>query len=187
MYFDFGALNDAELVILVVAGLLLLFAGYRVKKIAFYIVWFLIGYFITIQAMPLMGNVVPEIVGNDIWQNLLPIAGGLLMGMIGFSIEKVCVGGAAFGVVLIITAQYFGTDMQTMLIGAVIGIVAAGAAVMLMKPATIIVTSVAGAYVLTNGILHFAPGLPADTAYFPILLGSSAIGAVVQFVTSKHY
>ena len=46
-------------------------------------------------------------------------------------------------------------------------IIAAGAAVTLMKPATIIATAVAGAYALTIAILALFPGINKETFYAP--------------------
>lgn len=185
MNLDLSQLNQTEVIAMAVAGLLLLFAGYKIKKIAFFIIWFLIGVNLMNLLMPEINKLAPDIVGNDLWQNLLPIAGGLLLALLGFSIEKLCVGGICFALVMIVTAQYFGTEMQTMLIGAVIGVVAAGLAVALMKPAIIIATALAGAYTLTVGVLYFAASIDGATFYFPILIGLTAIGSGVQFATTK--
>ena len=108
------------------AGLLLMFLGYKIKKIAFFIVWFLLGYIATGYLMPIINGAVAEIANNELWQSLLPIAGGLLLGLMGFMIEKVCLGGICFGLVIMMTAQYFGTEIQTMAIGAIIGTLAGG-------------------------------------------------------------
>lgn len=185
MNLDFSQLNSAEVIAMAVAGLLLLFAGYRIKKIAFFIIWFLIGVNLMNIILPELNKAFPDIAGNDLWQNLLPIAGGLLLALLGFSIEKICVGGICFALVMITATQYFGTEMQTLLIAAVIGVVAAGLAVALMKPAIIVATALAGAYTLTVGILYFATSLDGAALYFPILIGLTAVGSGVQFATTK--
>lgn len=136
--------------------------------------------------MPTLENLVPQIIGNDLYQILLPIGGGLLLALLGFSIEKLCVGGICFALVMVITVRYFGTEMQTLAIGGVVGIIAAGAAVMLMKPAIIVATAVAGAYVVTLAILELFPDISREIYYFPILGGLSAIGSVFQFLTTKR-
>ncbi|MBO7657278.1 hypothetical protein J6S55_01360 [Candidatus Saccharibacteria bacterium] len=168
------------------AGLLLLFLGYKIKKIAFFIVWFLLGYILTGYLMPIINGAVAEIANSDLWQNLLPIAGGLLLALMGFMVEKVCIGGAVFGLALMMTAQYFGTEIQTMAIGGVVGVVLAGFAVMMLKPATIIATSVAGGYALTLAILALAPDLDKEMLFWPMILGFSALGSFVQFLTTRH-
>ena len=87
---------------------------------------------------------------------------------------------------MVITIQYFGTEMQTLAIGGIIGIIAAGAAVTLMKPATIIATSAAGAYALTIAVLALFPSISKETFYFVILGGLTLIGSVFQFLTTKR-
>lgn len=168
------------------AGITLIFLGYKIKKIAFFVVWFLLGYILTGYLMPIINGAVADIANSSLWQSLLPIGGGLLLGLMGFTVEKICLGGACMGLALTITAQYFGTDIQTMLIGGVVGAVLAGAAVMMMKPATIVVTSIAGAYALTLAILKLAPGIDGETLYWPLILGFGALGTVIQFITTRH-
>ena len=167
-------------------GLLLMFLGYRIKKTAFFIIWFLLGYIATGYLMPIITGAVPEIANSSLWQSLLPIGGGLILGLMGFMIEKICLGGICFGLTIMMTAQYFGVDFQTMAIGGVVGIVAGGLAVMMMKPATIIATAVAGGYALTLAILALMPDLDAEAIFWPMILGFSALGAGVQFFTTRH-
>lgn len=178
-------LGTPELIAMIIVGVLALFFGYRIKKVAFFIVWFIIGLNLTTNILPWLNGLVPQIAGNELWQNLLPIAGGLLLALMGFTIEKVCVGGIVFALTLMITAQYFGTEPQTLAIGAVVGIILAGAAVMLVKPAIIIATAIAGGCVVTLGILKWT-GLDHDMLYFPLLIGISVLGAVVQFATTRR-
>ena len=180
------SLEVYELIIFIAIGLAVLFFGYRLKKIAFFIIWFLLGFNLMMFLMPTINNLVPDIADNPIYQTLLPIAGGVLLAMMGFSIEKLCVGGIAFLLVMMITVQYFGTEMQTLAIGGVVGVIAAGAAVALMKPAIIVATALAGSYALTLVIFAFFNGLNFDTYYWPILLGITVIGAGFQFLSTKH-
>ena len=176
--------SEAELVVMMAIGAAVLFAGYRIKKIAFFIVWFIIGLNLTHFIMPWINSTLPDIADSDLWQNLLPVAGGLLLGLMGFSIEKICVGGIAFALTMMIVVQYFGTEMQTLAIGAVIGVVAAGTAFMMIKPAIIIATALAGSYAITVGTMQLA-GLE-ESVYFPMLIGIAVLGAAVQFATTKH-
>ena len=179
-----ASFSEAELVVLMAIGAAVLLAGYRIKKIAFFIVWFIIGLNLTTFLMPWINTVVPQIAGNDLWQGLIPIAGGLLLALMGFSIEKVCVGGITFALVLMIIAQYFGRDPQTLVIGAVVGVIAGGAAVMMIKPAIIIATSLAGAYVITMGVIQLSE--VGMDMYFPMLFGIAVFGAITQFLTTKN-
>lgn len=175
-----------EMLIMAAAGLALLIFGYRIKKIAFFIIWFILGFNLTTILLPTIANISPEIVSSELWQALLPVGGGLLLALLGFSIEKLCVAGICFALVMIITAQYFGTDIQTLAIGGIVGVIAGGAATMLMKPAIIIATSVAGAYSLTLAILTLIPGIDKNMFYFPILIGLSLVGSIIQFITTKR-
>lgn len=184
---DLSRIQIPEIILMTIVGVLLLFLGYRIKKFGFFIIWFLIGFNLMGILMPMINKVAPEaVVTSELWQNLLPIAGGLLLAMLGFTIEKICVGGIVFGLTLMITSQYFGTDIQTLAIGGIIGIVLAGAAVMLMKPAIIIASSLMGGYVLTLAVFMWFTGIDRAVFYFPLLIGISAIGIVTQFITTRR-
>lgn len=174
-----------ELIVFIVLGLIILLFGYRIKKIAFFIVWFLLGFNIMLMLMPTLNNLVPQIVGNDLWQNLLPIAGGLLLALLGFSIEKLCVAGICFALVMMVTARYFGTDVLTLAIGAIVGVFAGAAAVMMMKPSIIIATSIAGSYVLTLALLALFTQIDLTVWYWPILIGLAFLGTLFQFSTTR--
>lgn len=175
-----------ELIILIALGLALVFFGYRIKKIAFFLVWFLLGYNITVFLLPAINNIVPQIAEQSLWQNLLPVGGGLLLALLGFSIEKLCVGGICFALVMVLAVNYFGSDVATLAIAAIIGVIAAGAAVTLMKPAVIIATSVAGAYAVTIALLGLFPEISKEVFYFPLIGIITLIGALLQFSTTKH-
>lgn len=171
-----------------VAGLSLglMLAGYRIKKVAFFVIWFLLGMTLVGYLMPWIESLVPAVSEQSLWGWLLPLAGGLLLAFMGFSIEKFCVAGICFGLVLAITVQYFGTEMQTILVGAVVGVIAAGAATMMMKPAIIIATAVAGAYILTLSLILLFPQISESVFYWPMLVGGSVVGTVFQFLTTKR-
>ncbi len=168
------------------ASLALMLVGYKIKRVAFFIIWFLLGYIATGYLMPIINGAVAEIANNQLWQSLLPIVGGLLLALMGFMIEKICLGGICFGLVIMMTAQYFGTEIQTMVVGAIIGVIAGGVATMMMKPATMIATSVAGGYALTLAILALAPDLDRATLFWPMILGFSLFGSLVQFISCRH-
>ena len=184
MNMDLTQFTTTELIVMVAVGIAVLLFGYKIKKAAFFIIWFIIGLNLMHYLMPWLINTVPEIATNELWQNLLPIAGGLLMALLGFSIEKICLGGIVFALTMVITAQYFGTEMNTLIVGAVVGVILAGAAVMLMKPAIIVATAIAGAYVVTLGILYWTA--VGASSFFPILIGTAAAGSLFQFITTKR-
>lgn len=175
-----------ELIIMLGMGLAVLLFGYRLKKIAFFVIWFLLGYLGITYLMPEITKIWPDVASNDLYRNLIPIGGGLLLALLGFSIEKLCLGGICFALTMLIGVQYFGTEMQTLAITAVIGIIAAGAAVMLMKPATIIATAAAGAYAIALAVLALVPNLSFGDYYWPLIIGVTVVGSVFQFLTTKR-
>ena len=174
-----------ELIVFGMLGLIVLLCGYRIKKVTFFLMWFILGYNLMMLFLPTLNTWVPQIAGNDLWQILLPIGGGLLLGLLGFSIEKLCVGGISFALVMLITVRYFGTEIQTLAIGGVAGVIAGAIAVMLMKPAIIVATSLGGAYLLTMILLSLVPAIDFTVFYWPILLGLTAVGSLIQFSTTK--
>ena len=175
-----------EMLVMSGLGLALVLFGYRIKKIAFFIIWFLIGYNLMLILMPWIGTFAPEVVNTELYQILLPIGGGALLALLGFSIEKFCVSAICFALVMLITVQYFGTDVTTLAIGGVVGLVAGALATKLMKPAVIIATSLAGGWTLTLAILTFFPGLSSEIFYFPLIVGITVIGVLFQFKTTEH-
>lgn len=179
-------LGVPEAVIMLGLGAAVLLFGYRIKKIAFFIIWFLLGFNLMMWLMPTINGVVPEIAASELYQTLLPIGGGLILALLGFTIEKLCVGGICFALVMVITVQYFGAEMQTLAIGGIVGIIAAGLAVTIMKPATIIATAVAGAYALTLAIMKLNASIDFGTFYWPMILGIAALGSIFQFMTTKR-
>ncbi len=178
--------DTPELIITLGIGLAVALFGYRLKKIAFFIIWFLLGYCGTQYLMPTLTQMWPEIMATELYQMLVPLAGGLLLALLGFSIEKLCVGGICFALTILVAMQTFGTEMSTIAIAAVIGVLLAGVAVMLMKPATILVTAGAGGYAMAIAILGLVPELAAEIYYWPLLLGIMAVGAIFQFLTTKR-
>lgn len=175
-----------ELIIMLGVGLAVLLFGYRLKKVAFFIIWFLLGYTGVSYLMPEIVKILPDVATSDLYQALIPIGGGLLLALLGFSIEKLCVGGICFVLVMLVTIQYFGTEMQTLAISGVVGIIMAGLAVTLMKPATIIATSAAGAYALTLALLTLIANINPEIYYWPLIIGLTAVGSVFQFLTTKN-
>ena len=73
-----------EAVISIIIGIVMCFFGYRIKKVAFIVIWFIIGYYLANLA-------VPHITSDPTWSKLIPVGVGLVTGMLGFSIEKFCI------------------------------------------------------------------------------------------------
>lgn len=187
MDLDWSHYEDWQMWLVGGAGLALMLVGYKIKKAAFFILWFILGYVATGYLLPIISSSMAEIANSSFWQGLIPILGGLLLALMGFMIEKIALGGVCFGLTLMITAQYFGTEIQAMAIGGIIGAVLAGVSVMMIKPATIVATSVGGGYALTLAILAISGGsVDPKAAFWPMLIGFSVLGTVVQFLSTKH-
>lgn len=186
MNLDISRLGTPEVIIIALIGVALMLFGYRIKKVAFFLVWFVLGFYLMGLILPNFENIIPENFQAEAYWRLIPLVGGLLLAMLGFSIEKLCVGGVCFALVMLVTTQYFGTDIQTIAAGGIIGVIAAGIAIMAMKPATIVATAVAGAYTVTIAICALVPGVDQGMLYFPSLVGLSVAAILVQYLTTKR-
>lgn len=173
-----------ELIIYVLIGLAVCFFGYRIKKIGFFIIWFFLGYNLTTLFLPTINTWIPQIAGVSFWQILLPICGGLLLGLLGFSIEKFCVGAIVFLLTILIAVQYFGLTTEVLIISAILGAILSAIAVALIKPAIIIMTALAGAYALTTAIISIG-SFDKAIFFFPILVIIAALGAIFQFTKNQ--
>ena len=183
---DLTHYEDWQMWIVGGVGLALMVLGYKIKKIAFFVIWFLLGYMATGYLMPAINAAFPDIASSDLWQNLLPVLVGLVLALMGFMIEKICLAGICFCLTMMITVQYFGSELQVLAIGAVIGVILGGVAVMMMKPATIIATSIGGGYALTLAILKIFPDVNGEVWFWPMIAGFAAVGSIVQFASCKH-
>lgn len=186
MQLDLSGFTTTEVLIIGAIGIALILFGYRIKKVAFFLIWFILGFYLTNLALPNITQFIPDNFDVTMVQSLLPIGGGLLLALLGFSIEKLCVSGICFALVMLITVQYFGTEIQTMVIGGIVAVLVAGFAVMAMKPATIIATAAAGAYTVTVALLVLVPTIDKTTWYLPCIAGLTVLGSIIQFVTTKR-
>ena len=173
-----------ELIISILIGLLLCFAGYRIKRIAFAIICFVLGYWA-------VKTYLPNLVGDPFWQWILQVAAGAICAFISASAEKLAVGiTCAISAFQIVMQQFGPADNWTLFaIAVAIAVVAGCVAVALMKPAVIVFTAIYGANLLSIAIIGL---LPADvkTAFPPlswVLLGAFAAGGIIyQFKSTKN-
>lgn len=175
-----------EPILMLAIGLAVCFFGYRIKKIAFFLIWFILGYILMTKLMPFINTQVPPIAASRLYQILLPIAGGLLLSLLGFSIEKLCVSGIVFLLTILITLHYFGSAPLTLAIGGVVGVLLGALAIRLMKPAIILATAGAGAYAITLSVFSLFPELNQALFFLPLIVALAAVGAIIQFVTTKR-
>lgn len=175
-----------ELLIMLALGLAVMLFGYRIKKIAFFIAWFILGYTGVTYFLPQITPLLPEVASTELYQILIPLCGGLLLALLGFSIEKFCISAIVFALTMLIAIQYFGSDVTTLVIAAVIGVILGGASTMLIKPACILATSGVGGYAVTIALLALITTIDQGVFYWPILIGCVAFGAIFQFSTTKN-
>lgn len=168
-----------EAVIAIIAGFFLCLFGYRIKKVAFIIIWFAIGFL-------LASLVAPKITDNQTWQLIIPIISGLLLGMLGFTIEKFCIFAVATYTVSTTIIESFQLNEVAMIALAIgIGVIVGCIAVFFIKPLGIITTALSGAKLIAKyAVLELS--LPHEPYFFVIIIAASIIGILFQFKTCRH-
>lgn len=168
----------------IIIGALLCLFGYRLKRAAFAVAWFYVGFRLITILLPQIYSLIPQIAGETFWEYLLPICGGLLFALLGFSIEKLCIGGIIFILTFTIILENFGTEPLTLGIAAIIGVILGGLSTSIIKPASIIATSAAGSYALTLFLSPFLNIERPNTLY--LFIGITIISALFQFMTTRN-
>ena len=181
-------MENYEVILALILGAFVCLFGYKLKKIVFFIAWFIIGYTLMTHLMPFINDSMPAIRESDLWQFLLPIAGGLLLSLLGFSIEKLCVGLLAFFTTLAVAINQFGISGEVIGIACILGVILGALAVNMMKPATIAITPIAGSFVITDAVLTIFPSIGGRGSLYALLMivGIAVVGAVFQFTNTKH-
>ena len=172
-------LQQYEPILAIAIGVFLCLFGYRIKKVAFVVIWFLIGYY-------LMSLVVGNITQDPIWQQILPLGAGLLLGVLGFSIEKFCIFAVATFTVSTTLIDLFQMSEPIPIAFAVAaGVIVGCIAVAFIKPLGIVTTALSGAkliakYTVSSLALNHEP-------YFLIILAACfVIGCLYQFKSNRH-
>ena len=168
-----------EIIITILCALVLCFFGYRLKKIAFAIIWFIVGYYVSQMYL------VPKLGLDGVWPVILPIACGLLCSMFSMTIEKLCVFFTTMAVITFaITAHYGGGTY--LWVGLGVGAIFGAIAVAFMKPMVILVTAYGGASALAMAAVSFSWIAKTSPIYYVILIAFLAIGALYQYKDTKH-
>lgn len=171
-----------EIIISILIGAALCFFGYRLKKVAFAVIWFMVGYFA-------VKTYFPHIIEDQFWQTVLQIGVGALLSLIGLTIEKLAVAGTAAVVVASFVLSHFGpaTDWVLPAIAITAGVVAGAVAVSLMKPAVIIFTAIFGADLLASVVISFIPDA-GSMPYLSLIIFAvlAVVGISFQFNNTKH-
>ncbi len=170
-----------EAVVTLILAILVCLFGYKLKKIAFFIIWFIIGYHV--------GKLIPPSVFNNdqIWGFVIPIAIGILFSMIGLSVERLCVALLAGAIGFFLTIDYLGgayTFMPNVLIAVIVAVILGCIAVAAIKPMIIFVTAVGGAYYIGLTLIPLF-GLATVPFFYIITIVSAVFGLGFQFTQNK--
>ena len=184
MNFDLSFLSGYEAIIAIALGIFLCLFGYKLKRVAFVIIWFAIGYY-------LMSMAAPHITGDPNWQKLLPIVAGVVLGVFGFSLEKLCIFAVAtYAISTTLIDSFQITDPLYIALAIAAGIIVGIFAIKLIKPFGIITTAFSGAKLVAKYSLIELATMNHPIQHYPsfmiILLAAAAIGILYQFKSCKH-
>ena len=179
-------MDNYEIVLALLLGIFICFFGYRLKKIAFFVAWFLVGYTLLRQFMPWIIDNVPFVANSNLWQGLFPVLGGLLLSLVGFSIEKLCLALLCVAVAIWFGIHQFGNGIPVVAISAIVGVIVGAISVRVIKPATILITAIAGAAVVADAITKLVTEIPREPYELIILAGVALLSTIFQFINTKN-
>lgn len=169
-------------IISIILGLLVCFFGYKIKKLAFFIIGFIIGYNLGLKIPP------EWYVGNDLITMILPFLIGLLLSLVALTAEKICIS-LIVGVFVFFAAINFQGGVftaQSIIIAAIAAAIAGCIAGFIVKPASIIATAVIGAYYVgINAIGLEALNLSYVPFFYIITCVLAVLGMLYQFKRNK--
>ena len=172
-------LAQYQSLIAIAIGLFLCFFGYRLKKVAFIVIWFIIGFY-------LMSLISPKITDDQTWQLVMQFGAGILLGMLGFSIEKLCIFAVAtFSVSTTLIEAFQLTEILPIALAIGAGVIVGCIAVVIIKPVSIITTALSGAKLIAKySVLQFS--LDHHPYFLIILIAAMAVGAIFQFKNCRN-
>ncbi len=146
-----GAAAIGATAVSIILGILIGFFGYRVKKIAFTIIWFIFGFTLTAKAIDWFG----VNAGNTFTTFILPAIGGIFFALIGFRIENLVIALTVALAVFTMLSQIIGlSNPLSWIICIIVAVIAACIAVRCVKPAIIIVTGIYGAHLIISTLFQ---------------------------------
>ena len=169
-------------IISIILGLLVCFFGYKIKKLAFFIVGFIIGYNLGLKVPP------EWYVGNDIITAILPFLTGIFLSLVALTAEKICIS-LIVGIFVFFAAINFQGgifSLQTVIIAAIAAAIAGCIAGFLVKPASIIATAIIGAYYVgINTVGLSIPYITYIPFFYIITCVLAILGMLYQFKKNK--
>ena len=179
MEFDLAQFAQYEAIIAIAIGVFLAFFGYRINKVAFIVIWFIIGYY-------LASLLVPHLDIDQTWKTLIPICAGIVLGVFGFSLEKFCIFAVAtFTVATTIIDSFQLTELLPIALAIGAGVIVGCVAVRLIKPVGIITTALSGSKLIAKySVAQFS--LSHYPTFLIILCVVAAAGILFQFKNCHH-
>ena len=174
-----------EAIVAIVLALIVCFFGYKLKKIGLFIIWFIIGYS--------LGKMIPaSAVNNDqLWITVLPLATGLLASMLSLSIERFCVsllaGTVAFFATINLAFHGAYVFMPNVVIAIAIAVVFGCVAAACIKPMSIIITAIGGAYYAATSAVAAFPAIAIANLPMALIITCilATLGMVFQFSNNR--
>lgn len=168
--------NILILIFKLIFGVVLCFAGLRLRKAVLPLFWFVILYNLASPYTPLL-------IADEKIVLLLNILAGLIGAFFSYSLEGLTVYLLGFYAGFNLFTSIFGTTSMLGLIGGVIlGIILAIVGAKLYKLIIVVSTAWIGAGLITPIIYHFA-SIPLQQIFFTIIL--FVLGVIIQLSTNK--
>lgn len=171
-------------IITIILGLLVCFFGYKIKKLALFILGFIVGYS--------LGQYVPDSLyaGNTLIHAILPFLTGILVSLVALTAEKVCISllVSVFIFFLVINIRNADYSAESIIIAGIAAAIAGAIAGMLVKPASIIATSIIGAYYVGSNVISLGiPGIAeiATPVFYITTCALAILGMLYQFRKNK--
>ena len=171
-----GTLDWVILIAEVIIGLLLCFAGNKLKNKLMAIVWFVVGYL-------LLKEILPVIVPTIDFKFLLvgSVLGGLIFAFFSFELTSLSEYIIGFAAGFFVATTFLGFTLVGIVVGIVAGLICAGIAWKFAKYIIIIATAYIGASLVAPLIPQLISNLPIGAEYLALIL--FVFGAIVQFLT----
>ena len=176
-------------IISIILGAIVCFFGYNLKKFAFAILWFIVGYKLTLLATPHIAPYFGEL--DPLFLQLLPLAVGLLCSLIGTAIERTCIAILSFGLVMYLALNLMQNGVipyNLMYIGIalIIGAAVSTISVRFIKPAIIIFCAIIGAQEIATALPMLIPAIAAPSVSLITTTVITILGAVFQFMHCRE-
>ncbi len=172
-----GTLEWIILIVEVIIGLILLFAGYKFKSKLMAVIWFVVGYLLVKTLLPVfITGIDPKILF------LITVLGGLIFAFFSFELTSISEYIIGFIAGFTIVTSFLGTGLLGIIVGVIAGLILAGIAYKFAKYIIILATAYVGAYLVAPVVPQIITNLGIETSVIALVL--FVVGAIVQFLTT---